>query len=402
MEIIETRKTAVTEQCDVLVCGGGFAGISAALAAARQGRRVTLLEREYLLGGLGTAGLVTIFLPLCDGMGQQVSFGIAEELLRLSVSMGHEGRMPAAWLAGDRAHCGSADPRFEASFNPQLFAMLAEQLLLREGVRILYGTLAAAVHCAEDGVIDAVILENKSGRSAIAVGSVVDATGDADVARLAGAPTALFAQGNVLAAWYYRYSQQSGYGLKMLGCCDIPEEQKDGKNGVKLLSSRRYAGVEGAEISELVCASHAVTLSDIRAMRERLGDDYVPVTLPTIPQLRMTRKLVGVCTPDDREPHAFRSDSIGMVSDWRRRGPVFEVPFRSLYAKECPNLLVAGRCVSATDSLWDLMRVIPCCCVTGQAAGTAAALGRDMSALSVPLLQQTLVKSGVVLHWQDL
>lgn len=78
------------ERCDVLVCGGGFAGISAALAAARMGRQVTLLEKQYLLGGLGTAGLVTFYLPLCDGMGRQVSFGIAEELLRLSISMGAE------------------------------------------------------------------------------------------------------------------------------------------------------------------------------------------------------------------------------------------------------------------------------------------------------------------------
>lgn len=64
---------------DIAVCGGGFAGISAALAAAREGKKVILFEREYVLGGLGTAGLITIYLPLCDGYGHQVSFGIAEE-----------------------------------------------------------------------------------------------------------------------------------------------------------------------------------------------------------------------------------------------------------------------------------------------------------------------------------
>ena len=82
MKIInEQLSTEVKNSCDVLVAGGGFAGISAALAAARNGADVLLLEREYILGGLGTAGLVTIYLPLCDGMGNQVSFGIAEELL---------------------------------------------------------------------------------------------------------------------------------------------------------------------------------------------------------------------------------------------------------------------------------------------------------------------------------
>ena len=78
MLIREQLTTPVTSVCDVLVCGGGFAGISAALAAARQGKQVILLEKLFLLGGLGTAGLVTIYLPLCDGMGRQVSFGIAE------------------------------------------------------------------------------------------------------------------------------------------------------------------------------------------------------------------------------------------------------------------------------------------------------------------------------------
>ena len=75
---------------DIAVCGGGFAGISAALAAARQGKRTLLLEKQFLLGGLGTAGLITIYLPLCDGFGHQVSFGIAEELLRLSIKHSYE------------------------------------------------------------------------------------------------------------------------------------------------------------------------------------------------------------------------------------------------------------------------------------------------------------------------
>ena len=82
------------KQYDVAVCGGGFAGISAALAAAREGKSVVLFEKEYMLGGLGTAGLVTIYLPLCDGYGHQVSFGIAEELLKLSITYGAEDKYP--------------------------------------------------------------------------------------------------------------------------------------------------------------------------------------------------------------------------------------------------------------------------------------------------------------------
>lgn len=85
---------------DIAVCGGGFAGISAALAAAREGKKVVLFEKQYMLGGLGTSGLVTIYLPLCDGVGHQVSFGIAEELLKLSVKYGAEAKYPENWLDG--------------------------------------------------------------------------------------------------------------------------------------------------------------------------------------------------------------------------------------------------------------------------------------------------------------
>ena len=73
----------INTEYEVAVCGGGFAGISAALAAARAGKKVILFERQYMLGGLATAGLVTIYLPLCDGYGKQISFGIAEELFKL-------------------------------------------------------------------------------------------------------------------------------------------------------------------------------------------------------------------------------------------------------------------------------------------------------------------------------
>lgn len=96
--------------CDVLVCGGGFGGISAALAAARLGKRVTLLEKQYVLGGLGTAGLITYYLPLCDGLGHQVSFGLAEELLRLSISMGGGGRIPCQLAGGHRQPDGKRSP----------------------------------------------------------------------------------------------------------------------------------------------------------------------------------------------------------------------------------------------------------------------------------------------------
>lgn len=400
MQITEKLSTPVTQQCDVLVCGGGFAGICAALSAAREGKKVVLLEKQYILGGLGTAGLVTIYLPLCDGFGRQVSFGIAEELLRLSVSMGAEARYPANWLdSDDPAGRTEKHSRFETQFNPHLFAILSEQLLLKAGVQILYGTYAVAVQRQSDR-IDAVIIENKSGRQAIQAVSVVDATGDADIAFFAGAPTETFKQGNVLAAWYY-FLGKNGYDLRMMGFCDIPDEQKNEQNKVETLVSKRFTGLDGAEISEFMQLSHRSILNDIKAQREK-DASLVPVTIASIPQLRMTRRLCGEYTLNDTEMHTYFSDSVGMVSDWRKRGPVYEVPFRTLYHASCKNLIMAGRCTSVTEPMWDIMRVIPCCAVTGQAAGLAAALTDDFSALDIKVLQQRLRQSGAVLHEADL
>lgn len=398
--IQETMQTPIVKDCDVLVCGGGFGGIAAALAAARHGKKVVLLEKEYTLGGLGTVGLIAIYLPICDGMGNQVSFGIAEELLRLSISMGAEALYPANWLdSDDRSKRTPEDPRFRVRYNPNLFAILAEQLLLKEGVEILYGTYAVAT--AMDGDrIDGVIVENKSGRQAIRAGSVVDATGDCDIAHFSGAPTVNFQQGNVLAAWYF-FLGQAGYNLKILGAADVPDEQKAQGKSVQTLVNERFTGLDGEELSRMMQLSHAAILKNIRERREE-DPTLVPTSIATIPQIRMTRRIDGEYTLHTDEEHTYFEDSIGMVSDWRKRGPVYEVPYRTLYSAKVKNLITAGRCTSTTDSMWDIMRVIPCCSVTGQAAGTAAAMTNDFAALDVAKLQAALVADKVVLHEKDL
>lgn len=399
MRIKESLETKVLKNCDVLVCGGGFGGISAALSAARQGKKVILTEKLFVLGGLGTAGIVTIYLPLCDGMGKQVSFGIVEELLRLSISMGAEAKYPENWLdQNDPAKRTEKDPRFEVRYNPHLFAILAEQLLIKEGVEILYGTYAVAAH-TEKGKIDAVICENKSGRFGISAKSVVDATGDADIALFSGAPTEKFGQGNVLAAWYYSVGDK-GYQLRMLGASDIPDEDKNGKES-KPLIDLRFSGLDGEELSRQTILSHGQILSDIKARRAG-GEDILPVNIATTPQIRMTRRIAGEYTLDTKEMHTYFEDSIGMVSNWKKRGPVYEVPFRTLYSKEVKNLIFAGRCTSVTDAMWDIMRVIPCCAVTGQAAGLAAAMTDDFSTLDLKELQKKLKAAGVVLHEKEL
>lgn len=365
MFIEEKLQTTLAGEYDLAVCGGGVAGIAAALTAARGGAKVALFERQYMLGGLATAGLVTIYLPLCDGMGNQVTFGVAEELLRLSIADGAERMYPDNWLDGVGSRT-EKDKRFEVQFNAQLFAIRAEMALAQAGVDILYGYFLAGVQREGDRVTH-VITESKSGRQAWAVTGVIDATGDCDVAVMAGLPTENFRQGNILAGWYYS-AGKSGYHLHGVGYADIPDEEKSAANpGAKPLVDRRFGGIDAREVSEFMQLSHRATYSDFLKLRAEDPSAW-PVTISTVPQLRMTRRLVGDYTLSNREIGVSFPDSIGQVSNWKQRGPVYDVPARILFNSQVKNLFVAGRCVSVTEPMWDIMRVIPCCALTGEAS----------------------------------
>lgn len=404
------REIPVNLRCDVLVAGGGIAGIAAAIAAARGGKRVILLEREYMLGGMATLGLVTIYLPLCDGEGHQLVFGIGEELLKLSIEHGAEANYPSAWLdGGDRE--ARIRQRYMTQFNPHLFAMRVEQLLTGLGVQILYGSVACAVQVA-DRAITHVVIENKSGRSAIETGAVIDATGDADICALAGAPTALHAGGNGLAGWYY-YQSHENVRLKMFGLADVVPERADEKprepdKNTKYQATMvdslnggfRFSGVDGEELSRSVITVHRKMYDDIMMNRET-DETYLPVTMSSIPLVRMSRRLCGEYTMDDSEVRVSFPDSIGMTGDWRKRGPAYEIPFRTLHCKELRNLLAAGRDISVTDRMWDITRVIPGCAVTGEAAGAAAAVGSDFNQIDVAEIQAVLRRSGQKLHLSE-
>lgn len=397
--IKEGKKTPVTAKADVLVAGGGIAGVSAALAAARSGKKVLLCEREFTLGGLGTLGLVVIYLPLDDGNGKQVSFGIAEELCRLSMKRGQENCLchnvpaeyPKPWLEGGTLQERIGD-RFEVHYNPWTFAFDMEELLTREGVEILYGTWVADTE-VKDGAITHVMLENIDGRTAVSVKSVVDATGDAVVARQAGEETALYGLGNVQACWYY-YRQGEAMHLREFSD-PIPTPGKTLKEGVVT-----FSGVDARKNSQMLLTAHR------RMMAEWAGkckDDPRTqiLAVPAIPQHRMTRRIVGAGACALADTGKRLESSIGCFGNWIRPDPGHEVPFEALYGKKVKNLITAGRCISALDDVWDLTRVIPVCAVTGEAAGVAAAMSRDFAKLSVKKLQNELVRRGVKLHLDD-
>lgn len=382
----------VTEKYDVIVAGGGIAGISAAIAAARNNAKVLLIEKQCLLGGLATLGLITVYLPLCDGEGNQVIFGIGEELLRLSIKYGAEARYPKAWLEGGSVG-EKKKQRFMVQYNPHFFAIAAEQLLKSAGVEILYDTRICTVDMQEDK-INALIVENIEGRSAILTKSVVDASGDAVVCEASGARTEIYKE-NACANWYYLV-HNGQVKLKPLGVLDLGEGGKTPPS----ISKKRYSGLNAKENTEMIMLGHNKMLEDILEIRKREDDDtIVPVTMPTIPQLRMTRRLVGAYELDNAEMHKSFTDSIGMTGDWRKSGPVYQIPFRCLYGHEVKNLIVAGRCISVTERMWDITRVIPTCAVTGEAAGTAAALTDDFSELDIVVLQERLLQQGVKLYY---
>ena len=392
--ITETNQISISGDFDVIIAGGGIAGISAALAAARQNKSVLLIENSYILGGLATSGLVTVYLPLCDGYGKQVSFGICDELIRLSIKHCVEDKYCKAWFEN-----GSLEERkkkrFEVRYNPHLFAIEAEKLLLANNVKILYGTKICAT-IKNDNRLEYIITENKSGRLAYHCHSAVDCTGDADLFAYSDTETSTFKDKNVLASWYYYFSKGKT-DLKMLGYSEDPDNLSANTPLVK----RRFTGLDSMDNSEMVQMAHDQMLKDILKHREN-DESYVPITISTIPQLRMTRKIVGEYTLDESEQHKHFDSSIGMISNWKKCGPVYEVPFETLYNSKCKNLFAAGRCISVTDLMWDISRVIPACAVTGEAAGIAAAMSCEEDTINVSQLQQKLIENNVILHEDDL
>ena len=388
------KEIPIYGQYDTVVVGGGFAGVAAALAAARGGNKVLLCEREYMLGGLGTAGLVTIYLPLCDGCGHQVSFGIAEELLKLSIQNGYEAEYPKAWLENGsfEEKCGK---RYRVRYNAAMCAILYEKKLIEEGVDLLYGTVVCGTS-VNDGCITHLIIENKSGRSAIEAGNVIDCSGDADVCWQAGEYIKLYGKKNILAGWYY-YCDDGKFALQMVGAADVPMDEKKRLDMERVVGTKRYYGLGGKELTEQMMDSHDATYRHF-LRKGMLNDNHAIATMASIPQVRMTRGLDSGFAMDVSHDKAYFEDSVGLFPNWKKRGPIYELPYSILHGRKIHNLAVAGRALSATDEMWDVMRVIPVCAVTGEAVGTAAAIKKNFDEVDVLVLQQKLRDKGVKIH----
>ncbi len=382
---------------DVVVAGGGIAGVASAVAAARNGASVCLLEKTCSLGGLATLGNVIVWLPLCDGRGRQVIAGLGEELLTLSVADlqrnrpdAHMQAVPACWEpGGDIAQRKAV--RYLAKFNPASYLLALEKLVVDEGVTLRYDTVVCGVSREADR-IEHVFTESKAGRRAIAARTVIDATGDADLCHLAGEATESL-DTNALSAWYYQWRDRGLVLRRRMKRFSPTGSDADAEGPL-------FAADSPEQITAYMLGSRELIREDLAACRAESPDEALePVMLQTIPSFRMTRRLVSDVSLSADDAHRWFDDAVGLTGDWRQAGPVYALPFRSLRGPVNRNLLAVGRCISADASAWDVTRVIPPCAVTGAAAGTAAALacrstGGDVAALPVAALQRRLVEQG--------
>ncbi len=393
------------KEYEIVVAGGGIAGVAAAVEAARRGCRTALIEKTVILGGLATAGLIDFYQALCDGNGRQVTFGLAEELLHRSILYG-PGDVPPGWRGENNA---PEERRYTTLFSPASLVMALDEILQQTGVEVWFDTLICDVE-QTDSRLTGIVVENESGRGMIRAGEFIDASGSALLFRRCGA--ACHDADNVPSLWEFEFRQ--GKLERFVGCVSgsgeissLLTDSELAEVGItrEILEQERR-GISGRLVSEIV----QTTRSYLRKRYQKAYADGVsnrhthyPVLLPTMPQLRKIYAIHGRHTLGDSDVSQHFPDSVGLVADWRKPGIVREVPYSSLCAAAGPvNLLAAGRCIAAVDGAWEVTRVIQAAAMTGQVAGAAAALARanDCGAceLDPVLLQNELRKLHFKLH----
>ena len=367
------RMNQAPKHYEIVVAGAGIAGISAALAAARHGHSVALLEKQTLIGGLATSGLVFIYLPLCDGNGTQVTFGQAEELLRAALDYGPFD-LNARWHG--HAPDGASRDRCSTPFSPAGFVLTLDRLLREAGVDLWLDTMLCRA-VTENGRITAVEVENASGRITLTAACFIDATGDAGLVRRAGGG---FVQGgNSLTPWFMEYTagEESHYSLAHhvhIQTLPAPEE-KPGAN---------QSGLSGKE-------SSAFTRNAWEMIRRYYDERYssgtesrktrFPLHLPAMAQFRTIARISGRREIRGEDCNTQIPDSVGMAADWRCAGKVWETPYGALLPEKLHGVLAAGRCIAAAGDAWEVYRAIPACALTGEVAGRAAALSVERGEL---------------------
>lgn len=431
------RSLAVHHECDVLVVGGGPAGTAAAIAAARQGADVTLLERYNHLGGLSTGGLVIWIDRMTDWEGRPTIRGIAEDLLN---------RLPADAIAGpDIAEWGSRDPlraaywaqrtaayhgvvTWSPTIDPERLKLLSQELALQHQVRLVYHSWGS-MPIVEDGATRGVIFESKEGRMAIRARVVVDCTGDGDMFARAGTEFETDIEANDVhhcmnTSWMFagvdmtrwiefragqpdQFSEFMARGRKVVGQLERPFVSW--RNDVALFMGPRQAGYSGLnidDITEVEIRSHRLMAGHLAYFRENAPGFENAYMMLSAPQLgvRHSRRLVGTgkIRREQWTSGTALPDEVGVTPAVSPKFPNISIPYGALVPAQLDGLLAAGRHISCDPNSHGFMREIPQCWVTGQAAGTAAALavsqGVEPRAVDIGSLQAALLKQNVYLR----
>jgi hypothetical protein len=432
------RETPVYGEYEVVVLGGGPAGIAAAAAAAGLGRRTLLVERYGFLGGMGTAAGVTNFCGLhanVHGEIRRVVHGIADELLDRIDRLGGLNE-PHVVLGKTKAQ----------AYDTAAYKCAADELLAARGAQLLFHALGAGVVMDEAGRIGALLVETKSGRRAVRGEVFIDGSGDGDLAAWAGAPyevgdgagnmlypTTMFRVNGVdpdaageawrtIPALMDEAERAGRRRFPRKGAIVRPQrhptEWRVNVTQLKNAAGRAANGIDADELSAGEIDGRRQALAYFGFLKEEVPGFERSYIIEIAPQLgiRETRRVMGRyrLTGDDVISCASFNDAIG-VNGWPLEKHVAgdvewvwpdipgsrgynHLPYRMLLPLRVSNLLVAGRCASMEHDAQSAARVSGGCFVMGQAAGTAAHLalasGRDPGAIDVAALQAQLERDG--------
>ncbi|MDN5344804.1 MAG: hypothetical protein PWQ18_916 [Clostridia bacterium] len=439
-----------TRQTDVLIVGGGPAGIGAAVAAARNGVRVLLIERYGFLGGVANVGLC--IHTFHSSIGKRVVAGIPWELVTRMKELG--GSTGPVFIK--HAHMQTTTP-----IDVETLKYVTQEMILEAGGEILYHTTALEV-LVEDGQIKGVVVLNKGGRLLIEAPIIIDCTGDGDIAAWAGAPwekgrpidgkmqrmslvfkmggvdlpraldaigkgvawAPLPLTGQVYPVWWSatlrNYANKVEAENLFLGTNEFWGNTV--RAGETNINASRIQGVDGTSGDDLTRAEiigkqqvHQLT-HYLRKYVPGFENSYLLATAPFV-GVRETRRIIGeyVLTGEDCVTGRKFPDGIAKVgypvdihdptSGKTLFTPVqgsdgsYDIPYRSLVPLKVKNLLVSGRCISATHEALASSRTMVTAMMVGQAAGIAAAIcvrnGIQPRTVDTDLLRNTLVQQGV-------
>ena len=407
------RETPVRHETDVLVVGGGSAGVAAAVAAARAGADVLLVERYGYLGGLATGGLIILLLTLDDGRGRQAVAGLCQEATERLAKRGAAYHPP-------RAEWGSDDPalverdrrwglvwgraphrvRYSVAYDPAQLKLVFDEMLRESGARLLLHAWACEP-IVEDGRIAAVAFQGKAGRFAVRARAVIDASGDGDVFRAAGCAH----ETERVLPWMWF----------TLGGVDVERAFAAGAGCFQTIGPGKVLFPWGAiekvgridatrpeELTRAELECRARVMAEFERLRREVPGFEQAHLCEVADQLGITEssRLVGRRVLRREDMDRSLPDAVAVTGHWTKYGALYHIPYGSLLASELPNLLAAGRCISVDHRVHHATKEIPACMATGQAAGTAAALaiqkGVDPPALDVAELRARLADAGAI------